>query len=65
METRCGRCGAEMRCDPAGNCWCKELPHGRMSADEEVTGCLCRECLVRNLRAQGLEVVADSDAEGK
>ena len=62
METRCAHCGAELICDPAGDCWCKKLPHGRMSADQGVTGCLCRECLVRGLRAQGLEV-ADHDAK--
>ncbi len=51
-----------MRCEPAGDCWCKELPHGRMCADEDVSGCVCRECLVRNLRSQGLEV-ANRDAK--
>jgi hypothetical protein len=28
IMTRCARCGAEMGCDPAGNCWCKNLPRG-------------------------------------
>jgi len=30
MGTRCARCGASMNCEPAGDCWCKELPHGPM-----------------------------------
>jgi len=33
-----------------------------MPAEEDATGCLCRECLVRELRFQGLEV-ADCDAK--
>ena len=62
MESRCARCGAGLICDPSGDCWCKKLPHGRMPAEEDATGCLCRECLVRELRFQGLEV-ADCDAK--
>jgi len=56
METRCSKCGASMICNPQGNCWCMELPHGPMpmaSAGEE-EGCLCRACLERKLH--GLEV---------
>ena len=81
MDTRCARCDAAMSCDPAGDCWCKELPHGPMPAgnilepqsrqagaqhsleardkaaplqEARVTGCLCRDCLQRDLRALGL-----------
>ena len=80
MDTRCARCDAAMSCDPAGDCWCKELPHGPMPMANIVepqsrqageqhsleardkptplpvaeTGCLCRDCLERDLRAQGL-----------
>jgi hypothetical protein len=74
MEICCVRCGAAMSCDPAGDCWCKELPHGPMPTtkivelesrqvgaqhaaplqETLVTGCLCRECLVGDLRAQGV-----------
>jgi hypothetical protein len=64
METRCGRCGAELTCDPSGDCWCKKLPHGRMAAAADSTGCLCRECLMRELRAQGLGVT-DGEATDK
>ena len=53
MDTRCARCGAEMRCEPAGDCWCKELPHGPMP-EATVTGCLCRVCLENDLRELGL-----------
>ncbi|MDP9337652.1 MAG: hypothetical protein M3P45_02170 [Acidobacteriota bacterium] len=56
METRCARCGATMSCNPEGDCWCKELPLGPMPVLKagEAEGCLCRECLERQLR--GLRV---------
>jgi ribosomal protein L34E len=63
METHCGRCGVGLMCDPAGDCWCKKLPHGRRPAAEDAAGCLCPECLVRQLVAEGLEV-EDRDAKG-
>jgi hypothetical protein len=64
MKTQCARCGAELLCDPAGDCWCKKLPHARMPARENAVACLCPDCLARELRAQGLEA-ADGDAHGR
>jgi hypothetical protein len=74
MEICCARCGVAMSCDPAGDCWCQELPHGVMPTtkigglesrqagaqhaaplqETMATGCLCRDCLVGDLRAQGV-----------
>ena len=59
MQRRCSRCDAEMICDPAGDCWCKKLPHGRMRVDAQAAGCFCRDCLVTDLKEQGLEVFVD------
>src|SRR5262249_48085815 len=47
METRCARCYAFMTCDPKGDCWCAELPHGPMTTKTE--GCLCLGCLSKEL----------------
>jgi len=49
METRCAQCGAAMTCKQESGCWCAELPHVPMSADEE--GCLCRNCLLAKIQA--------------
>jgi hypothetical protein len=49
METRCAQCGAAMTCKQEGGCWCAELPHVPMPADEE--GCLCRNCLLAKIEA--------------
>jgi hypothetical protein len=62
MEKHCGRCGALLTCNPAGDCWCKKLPHGRVPTVGDAAACLCRECLARELRAQGREV-AGKDAQ--
>jgi hypothetical protein len=62
MERPCGRCGVVLTCNPAGDCWCKKLPHGRMPTDMDAAECLCRDCLERDLRAQGPEV-AGRDAK--
>jgi hypothetical protein len=70
-----------MSCNPAGDCWCKELPYGPMPVGNILepqshqagpqppskvgtgatlpqatgaTGCLCRDCLQQDLKAQGL-----------
>jgi hypothetical protein len=48
METRCSLCKAPMTCNPEGNCWCGELPHGPMPVDSK-EGCLCPECLKKAL----------------
>ena len=56
MRTRCSRCDAEMVCDPAGGCWCEKLPHGGMPVGGEAAGCFCRDCLVKDLKEQGLEI---------
>jgi hypothetical protein len=37
-----------MTCNPEGNCWCGELPHGPMPVDSK-EGCLCPECLKKAL----------------
>jgi hypothetical protein len=57
METRCTRCDATMSCNPEGDCWCLELPHGPMPALKagEAEGCLCRSCLEKQLRKDRLE----------
>jgi hypothetical protein len=39
---------AAMTCEPKGHCWCVELPHGSMPTKSG--GCLCRECLTKELR---------------
>jgi hypothetical protein len=51
METRCSKCGALMSCNPEGDCWCMELPHGPMpvASAGEAEGCLCRACLEQKL----------------
>jgi len=49
METRCAQCGAAMTCKQESGCWCAELPHVPMPADEE--GCLCRNCLLAKIEA--------------
>jgi hypothetical protein len=48
MDRICSRCGAEMECNPEGDCWCKEMPHGPMAAD--ANGCMCAECLKSELK---------------
>jgi hypothetical protein len=65
MEKPCGRCGVVLTCNPAGDCWCKKWPHGRMPTDMDAAECLCPDCLTRELRAQGLEVAGrDAKVEG-
>jgi hypothetical protein len=49
METRCAQCGAAMTCHQEAGCWCAELPHLPMPADDE--GCLCRNCLLAKIEA--------------
>ncbi|PYU39164.1 MAG: hypothetical protein DMG56_00685 [Acidobacteria bacterium] len=49
VETHCAKCGATMTCRPEGGCWCAELPHLPVPADEE--GCLCRNCLCAKMEA--------------
>jgi len=49
METRCAQCGAAMTCQQEAGCWCAELPHVPMPADDE--GCLCRNCLLAKIEA--------------
>jgi hypothetical protein len=49
METRCAQCGAAMTCKQEIGCWCAELPHVPMPADDE--GCLCRNCLLAKIEA--------------
>ncbi|HEY5070253.1 MAG TPA: hypothetical protein VII37_10695 [Candidatus Acidoferrum sp.] len=41
-----------MSCNPEGDCWCAELPHGPVPVVKagETTGCLCRNCLEEQLR---------------
>ena len=53
METKCARCGAAMRCEPEGACWCFELPRVPMPKPGKATGCLCRECLMERIAAGG------------
>jgi hypothetical protein len=62
MEKRCGRCGGALTCNPAGDCWCKRLPHGQLPREMDAAECLCQDCLTRELRAQGHEV-AGRDAK--
>jgi hypothetical protein len=62
MEKHCGRCGVLLTCNPAGDCWCKKLPHVRMPTDMDAGACHCPDCLGRELRAQGL-AVAGRDAK--
>jgi hypothetical protein len=37
-----------MLCQPAGTCWCAELPN-KMPLPDSKAGCLCRNCLVEEL----------------
>src|ERR1700733_5262332 len=57
METRCARCGALMSCNPEGDCWCAELPHGPVPVLKawETSACLCRTCLEERLREDPVE----------
>jgi len=47
MEKHCAQCGAAMTCTQEAGCWCAELPHVPMPADDE--GCLCRDCLLAKI----------------
>jgi len=49
METRCAQCGVAMTCKQESGCWCAELPHVPMPAEDE--GCLCRNCLLAKIEA--------------
>ena len=49
MEKRCAQCGAAMTCMQEAGCWCAELPHVPMPAEDE--GCLCRNCLLAKIEA--------------
>jgi hypothetical protein len=49
VEKRCTQCGAAMTCEQQAGCWCAELPHVPMPADDE--GCLCRNCLLAKIAA--------------
>jgi hypothetical protein len=53
MKTRCARCNAPMICNPTGDCWCSELPHGPMPTG--TGGCLCRDCLTEELKQSSKE----------
>jgi hypothetical protein len=55
VETRCAQCNAPMTCQPEGDCWCAELPHviPMPAADTQSTGCLCRACLLKKIKAAG------------
>ena len=48
----CARCGAELDCNPAGECWCKaepvRLPMPSLGSSET---CLCPACLRAAARA--------------
>lgn len=47
----CPRCGQSFRCDPAGACWCKEMPAILPVPDETAATCLCPACLARYVQA--------------
>jgi hypothetical protein len=49
VEKLCVLCGAAMTCEQQSGCWCAELPHIPMPADDE--GCLCRDCLLAKIEA--------------
>jgi hypothetical protein len=38
-----------MTCKQESGCWCAELPHVPMPAEDE--GCLCRNCLLAKIEA--------------
>ncbi|WP_270934097.1 cysteine-rich CWC family protein [Falsiroseomonas oryzae] len=45
-RSTCPACGRAMRCEPAGRCWCMDLPP--MAPVPEAGGrCLCPDCLTR------------------
>jgi len=42
----CIACGAQISCEPEGDCWCKhEAVRLPMPGPEEPAGCYCRTCL--------------------
>jgi len=38
-----------MRCDPGDGCWCAELPHLLPVPEVATKGCLCRNCLIKQM----------------
>jgi hypothetical protein len=40
----CPRCGAAFACEPAGDCWCKDV-EVRLPIPAAGEGCLCAACL--------------------
>ncbi len=46
MEIQCYKCKKKMKCNPKGECWCKNLnykiPKKKINENE---GCLCEICI--------------------
>jgi hypothetical protein len=61
VEARCVRCNAPMICNPEGECWCAQFPHGPMRADAK--GCFCPDCLRKELQSSKAKA-PDSPASG-
>ena len=49
METFCSRCKAPMSCEREKGCWCAEFPNILPIPDSKAEGCLCRDCLSKQL----------------
>jgi Cysteine-rich CWC len=46
----CGRCGADFRCEPGGDCWCMHLDV-RLPMPAAGQDCVCADCLRAAARA--------------
>ena len=51
MKTKCS-CGKIIKCEPNGNCWCKQLNYKikKNNIDNQSKKCLCKDCLKEKLR---------------
>lgn len=38
---QCPHCGQTFRCEPQGNCWCKQLPAALPVPSDAAAVCLC------------------------
>jgi len=49
-DTLCPHCNAPMSCDPGHGCGCSDLPNALPVPTQGTTGCLCRDCLMTQLK---------------
>jgi len=51
MIDKCS-CGKIIKCEPNGNCWCKQLNYKikKTNIDNQSKKCLCKDCLKEKLK---------------